>query len=248
MSVTYAAIERETLRLLSEASNSTVGEVPDGSGGVTDATSVAIVRAVNLVQDWLCRRCVALRGDGSASIPAATQSGLAGEVKFSALTMRQTGFRLWCVSDLWWNGVALRRIDEGVLRLRAPRYSVETADAATHWYERPHDGVFALYPAPRITRNVRVAGLCLPPVIVASSPSASQTSTPSFLDDARLMELLPTGCAIYLAKRLFEDPSVYSRLAHLNKQQGERVRSLYLSLPAAERERFFSTPPDIEGL
>ena len=249
MSVTVATIEREALRLLSEPLTSTVGQVPDGIGGVTDTTSVAVVRAINLVQDWLCRRCIALRGEGTVAVPPVTTSAVGTGVALSSLTMTTSGYRMWRATDVWWNNLTLKWCDEDILRIRDGRYALRVEDAATHWWSRRHAADLHLYPAPRLARSARVAGLCLPPVVTsAGSPPAGQTNAPSFASDDLLMELLPSGVAIYLAKRLFEDPSVYGRLSHLVRQMNERTGSLWQKLRQDERERHFPTAPDIEGL
>lgn len=243
MAVTFANLQREALRILGEPTNSTIGEIPDGAGAVTETTQQAVVRAMNAGQDWLCRRCIPIDKYGTFSLLKDTRA-----VAFSALTMETAGYRMWAARELYWNAQVLDEVDEDILRIRDERYLLRKDSYASKWYEDRASRTVYLYPTPTITRGVRLWGLCLPPVIVASSPATGQTATPDFIADDLLYELLPPVVAIYLAKRLFEDPSVYGRLSHIVRQVNERTRRIWQDLRAHERSEFYPDPPEVEGL
>jgi hypothetical protein len=55
-----ATLTSEVLRLLNEATNSSVGEVGDGSGTVTTTTSATIEAYLNEAIKETCRTCISI--------------------------------------------------------------------------------------------------------------------------------------------------------------------------------------------
>lgn len=240
MAVSVTTIYRQGLALLEESLGSTVGEVPDADMTVERTTQQTAIDILNMAQDWLCRTCLPLIDRGTISLSASVAA-----IDLDAVTCARH-WRLWRVEALFWGVKPMRQISRETLQLFDPLYRVKTGNAPTHWYSETGVEV-VLYPVPPVARGAVLTGLALPKRLVASSPAAGQTDNPDFAQDHLLTELLPTLLAIGLAKRMFDDPSVFGRLAHLTRQATARCLALWEALPDATRASLYPSPPDVEG-
>lgn len=239
MALSINTLRSEVYKYLNEASNSTLGQVPDGIGGTT-TTSDAVVK------DWileacnlLCRSCVYYPVTGTYTLTNGTYS----VDLISPASIVPTGTALWYPTDVF---IATRRLTHASEQsIRANNLDYKTTVATTsagilYWYRQDNFKTY-VYPGNNTGGSVSltVYGAGTPP-----TPSTDAANEISFLPDDLLKQLIATYVAMMLVYKNTDDPSIAQRAFWINQFNEGRMRlwnRLDPSLKMAHQP--FSAPP-----
>lgn len=231
MSVLVSDLITLTLAALGEPSNSTVGEVEDGQGGVTWDTNTVIIRRFGEVGDEISRTCAYLEG-----IAAGNATANRGAILLHDLApASNTHGKLWAAQSISFGGAILRRIESGRLRAQRPNYALEAASVPKNYFAE--NGQLVLYPAPMDVQEVKASGPALPPVIGGSGSSIS------WLPDDLIRILYPVGAAIRIVKSRMSDPLLTPSLAVRAPEYDDLRQRMYAGLSPDLRDAFYKLPP-----
>lgn len=206
MSVTLATLRNDALLLLNEASNSVIGDLPDGTGGVTTASTAIIDSFINEAAAELARSCVYISGSGIVSNFSGTECNYASTSVWYPMAVH-----LVTVGA----GSITRLTHTSELRARAwwPQYESLTSavtlpnghstSSPFFWWRKADQKLYIFPSATNV--DVNINGAILPPAIT-SDVSAS------FLPDDVLRNTLPVYAAMKLAMKNLDDPSLASRI------------------------------------
>lgn len=235
MAVTLTALQLETYRLLNENSNTTLGEVGDGSGS---SGSLASSSATTITQ-WLnegvydfVRACVPMNATATVSQAASTP-----RVAYTGLTMAaaysSTLVYLWYATSLSIGGTAVTFCGENELRLYNPALeNVANSVTTLYWYRHGDHGV-GIYPARTSTTTITVNGYALPKIL--GDGSGSTVTSYSFLPDDLMLRAFPAYAAAKIAMKNTDDPGMLDRMVWKDwyeQAKAEQWESLDSSLRA----------------
>lgn len=206
MAISIDTIRQETYRLLNESTNSTLGQLPTGTGGTT-VTSDATVRTYIL--DGIaniCRTCVFYPVINT--VPLA--NGSYGISTSGTTYTSPTGSELWYPTDVYISTTRLAHASEQSVRANDLNYKTTTASAVAsilYWY-RPDNNRLNVYPgnATGGSVNLIIHGCGIPAV-----PALDSTSSYDFLPDDVLRQMAASYAAMMLVMKNTDDPSVASR-------------------------------------
>jgi len=210
MSVTLLSLEQSVLNVLNEAANSSLGDLPSGTGGTTIATltesgtgASTIKSLLNEGAAELARSCFPVPDSGTLSWMSGTRTNLIAD--FAAAG----GGVIWSVRGVTFQGdsTALRYCDRSALERSDPDWMVTSTAVPVYWY---FDGPMSigLYPRPLSTGTVTVDGFAVPPPM---SDADLSSVAPWIPDD--LSHLLVWYAAARVAMKNLEDASLAPRIA-----------------------------------
>lgn len=224
MAVTVTQLIQNTLREISEATNSSLGVVGDGAGTDTVSTTTTLYDYITqAVVDW-CEVAWPIPGTASLTTWAAdTRTQMlhsltlpSGQGRLHAITAVALGSPL----------VAMDRISLEALRGNFPSMEFDASGTSLYYYAET--SFVGVYPPPGSAVAAAFRGYCVP-VKAGATDGAAITSSYSFAPDDMLLRVIPPKAACLLAEKSFEDPSVFGRLDHL--------RTRYLGYQMEQRAR-----------
>lgn len=236
---TLTVLIAETKRLLNEATDTSVGEVGTGSGGVTTQSDTTITDYINEAVNECCRTCI--------YVPAkATITQANGIINLAELTLdgnyipTATGIndasKMWFPMSVFVGATALVHCAEP--NLRAFNLSFETSTGtATHWY-RAGQYIIKTYPMPTTSTVFTVYGAGT----VANYVNGSDNIT--IIPDDLQLKCWAAYAAYKLALKNTDDPSLAQRAFWGNWYNEVRMRlwgslDSMLRMPGAP----FAVPP-----
>jgi hypothetical protein len=240
MALSIYTLRQETYKILNEASNSTLGQLPSGTGGADTASSDVVVRQFLLegIAD-LCRSCVYY--EVSAVYAVANSASQVAIVAPSSIT--PTGASMWFPTEVYVASTRLTHTSEQSLRAHNLDYRTALATTSSsigYWY-RPDNYQLKIYPGNNTgtSINITVVGAGIP-----LSPVADDTDSISLLPDDLLRQMLPQYAAIKLIMKNVDDQSMADRLGWRNWYDEHRMR-LYMRLDPAMKAPYgpYSLPP-----
>lgn len=238
-----ATLTSEVLRLLNEATNSSVGEVGDGSGTVTTTTSATIEVYLNEAIKETCRTCIYVPSKGTI-----TQSNPI--INLSSLSLDSTyvptdDSTVNNASSMWFpltvqSGLTnLTHCSEPSLRAYDPSFEATAVGTPKYWYRSGDYGI-RVYPAPSASTTFTVYGCG----VLGDISATSITVIP---DDLQL-KMWASYAAYKLALKNTDDPSVAQRAFWGNWYNEVRMRlwsqlDTFLRMPGSP----FAIPPVTGG-
>jgi hypothetical protein len=144
---------------LGEAANTTVGDLPSGTGSAASPTITTDAQIVTFLTEG-CRQLVMVgavtRYGGGTVTPAAS----ARSVDFSALTMYTTGQRLWKVLSASYNSNPIQVASREYYEVHNPLIAGQANATPERVY--PEEGGVLLAPRPAGGQVLRLEGIVLP--------------------------------------------------------------------------------------
>lgn len=206
MAISIDTIRQEAYRLLNESSNSTLGQLPTGTGGTT-ITSDATVRTYIL--DGIaniCRSCVFYPVVSTVLLANATN----GVTTIGTTTTVPLNTELWYPTDVYISTTRLAHASEQSVRANDLNYKTTTASVPAsmlYWY-RPDNNRVNIYPGNATGSSVSLImhGCGIPAV-----PGSDATNSYDFLPDDVLRQMAGSYAAMMLVMKNTDDPSVASR-------------------------------------
>jgi len=231
------ALQQDVLSRLHEAGNSTLADLPTGTGGSsTITTATQLTTYLNDGAADLCRRAFRLEETGTyANLPSGTQY-----VRWDQFSTTG-GHTLRGARTVQYNGVLLGYYDLAHLENRYPTYQTDASATPLYWYLNGERGL-GIYPTPSASNlTLKVVGVAGQPVLLASG-----SDVPSWLPSDRHHLLSLYACKM-VAKQNLEDPSVAGR-APVWEDEYERgvaamLQGLWESDPLSTMAHFPPLPP-----
>jgi hypothetical protein len=197
---TLSTLTNDVYALLNEASNSVVGDIPNGTGGTTVTTTTLIETYLNEAQNEMARSCVYIPGSN-------TTAG------FTGVDLDLSATSLWFPMSVKVGTAVLQHTSDFRLRAWQPNFETfsgtlslpngATTTSPTYWY-RKQPMTIGIFPSVS-NQTVVVYGASLPPVLSGASPA-------TFLPDDTLRNTLPVYTAMKLAMKNLDDPSLATRI------------------------------------
>ena len=206
MAISIDTIRQEVYRLLNESTNSTLGQLPTGTGGTTISSDATVKTYILDGVANICRSCVCFPVVGT--FPVA--NGLNSTSIVTAATIVPTGTQVCYVEDVYVGSTRLQHASEQSVRANDLNYkttSTATPSSILYWY-RPDNNVLSVYPGnatgSSVTLNVHGCG-------IPATPALDSTDAYSFLPDDQLRQLVASYAAMMLVMKNTDDPSIAAR-------------------------------------
>lgn len=227
MAVTLATLRNDTLTLLNEASNSVVGDFPDGVGGVTTASNTIIDGYVNEAAAELARSCVYIGGSGTVASFTGTECNYGTTSVWFPMAVHLvvpgagTVIRLTHTSEFraraWWPQYES-------LSGSVPLPNGHSTSQPYYWWRKADQKVYIFPSATAV--DVVINGASVPPEITSNASA-------SFLPDDVLRNTLPVYAATKLAMKNLDDPSLAARIQMWREWWFDSVMGLYNRLDSS---------------
>lgn len=206
MAISIEIIRQEAYRLLNEATNSTLGQLPTGTGGTTITSDETVKTYILDAIANICRTCVLYQVQGSYSI-ANGQSSIS---IMAPSSITPTSSTMWYPTDVYIGSTRLSHASEQSVRANDLSYRLTGTTASTnilYWF-RQDNYVLNVYPYNNTGASVTatVYGCGTPAV-----PATDATLAYSFLPDDLLRQMAGAYAATMLVMKNTDDPSVASR-------------------------------------
>jgi hypothetical protein len=243
MALSIDTLRAETYKILNEATNSTLGQLPNGVGGDTTTSDVAVKQFLLEGIADLCRSCVYYEVSATYTLANATSQ----VALVSPATITPTSSELWFPTDVFIGSTRLTHANEQSIRANDLSYRTTvatTAAAILYWY-RTDNYQLKAYPGNNTgsSQTLIVYGAGIP-----APPAADATNSISFLPDDLLRQVVPQYAAIKLIMKNVDDQSMADRMMWRSWYDEHRMR-LYMRLDPALKAPFgpFSLPPVLQG-
>lgn len=239
MALSIDTLRAETYKILNEASNSTVGQLPDGVGGDTSTSNANVKQFLLEGISDLCRSCVYNEVSATYTLLNATSK----VALVSPATITPTGSEMWFPTDVFIGSTRLTHANEQSIRANDLSYrtTVATAPANILYWYRSDNYQLKAYPGNSTgsSQTLIVYGAGIPP-----APSTDAANEISFLPDDLLRQVVPQYAAIKLIMKNVDDQSMADRMMWRSWYDEHRMR-LYMRLDPALKAPFgpFALPP-----
>jgi hypothetical protein len=243
MALSIDTLRAETYKILNEATNSTLGQLPNGVGGDTTTSDVAVKQFLLEGIADLCRSCVYYEVSATYTLANATSQ----VALVTPATITPATAELWFPTDVFIGPTRLTHANEQSIRANDLSYrtNVTTAVADILYWYRSDNYVLKAYPGNNTgsSQTLTVYGAGIPP-----PPAADATNSISFLPDDLLRQVVPQYAAIKLIMKNVDDQSMADRMMWRSWYDEHRMR-LYMRLDPALKAPFgpFSLPPVLQG-
>lgn len=251
---TANALYLETLRLLNESGDSSLGELGDGSGAVSILTSTTITDYLNEAIAETCRSCVYVSAKSSAvtqTNPIINLQGLAVDNTYiptpspvlPITVISNDAVAIWFPLTVIAGSTSLVHCSEPTLRAYSPTFEADATGTPKYWFRNGQNSI-RIYPAPSSSTTFTVYGCGVLDDLVPLNATTDITILP---DDVQL-KMWASYAAYKLALKNTDDPSVSQRAFWGNWYNETRMRlwaSLdhFLKLPGSP----FAIPPVTGG-
>jgi hypothetical protein len=237
---TLTTLTTEVLRLLNEATNSSLGEVGDGSGNVSVTTQATITAYLDEAIKESCRTCIYVPAKGTVT-PSGYVINLA-DISMDSNIIDGTGSdatAIWFPLTVMSGATPLTHCNEFTLRAYSPNFETEGTGTPKYWY-RISDYQIGIYPKPNTVPTFTIWGAG-----VLGTPGA--TSITIIPDDLQL-KMWASYAAYKLALKNTDDPSVTQRVFWGDWYNEVRMRlwgqlDYFLKMPGNP----FAIPPVTNG-
>lgn len=246
---TANALYQETLRLLNESLNSSLGELGDGTGLVQTITSTTINDYLNEAVAETCRSCIYVPAKGTVTqtnpiinLHDLTMSSTYVETPLSP-NESNDAVGMWFPLTVVAGSTSLVHCSEPTLRAYNPTFEADATGTPKYWYRNGQNNI-RVYPAPSTSTAFTIYGCGTIAPLVALNTSINITIIP---DDVQL-KMWASYAAYKLALKNTDDPSVAQRAFWGNWYNEARMRlwasmDHWLKLPGSP----FAIPPVTGG-
>ena len=233
----------ETIRLLNESTDTSLGEVGDGSGIVSVTSTQTITTYLNEAVKECCRTCIYVPAKGSVtqSNPLINLSDISCDNNYVP-TISSTvndATALWFPLTVMAGTTALTHCSEPTLRAYSPSFESDATGVSKYWLRQGDYGI-RIYPAPTTSTVFTIYGAGT----VGNLGADSLTIIP---DDIQL-KMFPAYAAYKLVLKNTDDPSIAARSFWGNWYNESRMRlwsqlDHFLKMPGSP----FAIPPVTGG-
>jgi hypothetical protein len=245
MAQTIAQLRKETLKLLNEATNSTLGVVSSGTGTVAvgNESDASINQFLMEGIAEMCRTCVAIPAVGTYTVGANTRTFYLKDVAVSNPVLGA----IWFPTDVYISGTRLIHASESSVRANDLTYASAVTSVATdvqYWY-RYDNYAISLYPYNSTTSmSTTVHGYGVPNTDLTGIAGTDDLKSYSFIPDDLLRQTIPAYAAVKLVLKNLDDPTLAERMTWRNWYNEGRMK-LYLQLDSGLRQTGgpFAIPP-----
>lgn len=245
MAQTIAQLRKETLKLLNEATNSTLGVVSSGTGTVAvgNESDASINQFLMEGIAEMCRTCVAIPAVGTYTVGANTRTFYLKDVSVSNPVLGA----IWFPTDVYISGTRLIHASESSVRANDLTYAsaVTTVAADVQYWYRHDNYAISLYPYNSSTSMAAtVHGYGVPNTDLTGIAGTDDLKSYSFIPDDLLRQTIPAYAAVKLVLKNLDDPTLAERMTWRNWYNEGRMK-LYLQLDAGLRQTGgpFAIPP-----
>ncbi len=245
MAQTIAQLRKETLKLLNEATNSTLGVVSSGTGTVAvgNESDASINQFLMEGIAEMCRTCVAIPAVGTYTVGANTRTFYLKDVTVSNPVLGA----IWFPTDVYISGTRLIHASESSVRANDLTYAsaVTTVAADVQYWYRHDNYAISLYPYNSTTSmSATVHGYGVPNTDLTGISGTDDLKSYSFIPDDLLRQTIPAYAAVKLVLKNLDDPTLAERMTWRNWYNEGRMK-LYLQLDAGLRQTGgpFAIPP-----
>lgn len=247
---TASALYKETLRLLNESLDSSLGELGDGTGLVDTLTDTTVTDYLNEAIAETCRTCVYIPAKGSSASQTNPIINLHDLTIDSAYVLSPLGINesndatsIWFPLTVVAGSTSLVHCSEPTLRAYSPTFEADAAGTPKYWYRNGQNSI-RVYPAPSAGTVFTVYGCGVIADLVANNTSVNVTILP---EDVQL-KMWASYAAYKIALKNTDDPSVAQRAFWGNWYNEARMRlwagmDHFLKLPGSP----FAIPPVTGG-
>lgn len=250
---TALTLYNEVIRLLNESTDSSLGEVGDGSGTVTVETPQTIVAYLNEAINECCRTCIYVPAKATItqSNPIINLSDVACNSAYveTPADKQNDALRLWFPLTVVWNSIPLVHCSEPTLRAYSPSFESEGTATPKYWY-RLGDYSLRLYPSPPTNQQITVygAGTLTGFDIPASGVLPDDVTSITVIPDDIQLKMWSCYAAYRLVLKNTDDPSIAARSFWGNWYNESRMRlwsqlDTFLKMPGSP----FAIPPVTGG-
>lgn len=248
---TASALLQETLRLLNETSldSSSLGELGNGSGGISVTTSTTITDYLNEAIAETCRSCVYVPGKGTITqtnpIINLHDLSMVGAYVETPGTSNELNdaVGIWFPLIVMAGSTGLIHCSEPTLRAYSQNFEADATGTPKYWFRNGQNNI-RVYPAPASSTAFTVYGCGVIGNLTANNSSVNITILP---DDTQL-KMWACYAAYKIALKNTDDPSVAQRAFWGNWYNETRMRlwasmDHFLKLPGSP----FAIPPVTGG-
>lgn len=250
---TAETLYKETLRLLNESLDSSLGELGDGSGLIDTATNVTITDYLNEAIAETCRTCIYVPAKGASTTqtnPVINLHDLTVDANYlltPTLTppsvISNDATTLWFPLTVVAGTTSLVHCSEPTLRAYSPSFEADATGTPKYWYRNGQNSI-RVYPAPSATTVFTVYGCGVIADLVANDTNVNITIIP---DDLQV-KMWPAYAAYKIALKNTDDQSVAQRALWGNWYNEARMRlwaglDHFLKLPGSP----YAIPPVTSG-
>jgi hypothetical protein len=258
---TALALYNETIRLLNESYDSSLGEVGNGSGTAQVFTPQTIIAYINEAVNECCRTCIYVPAKATItqSNPIVNLSDVVCDAAYvptptftppPTITVQNDANKLWFPLTVVAGTTSLIHCSEPTLRAYSPSFESDAVGTAKYWY-RLGDYSLRLYPSPATSQAITVygagtlAGFTIPPDDVTPP---DDTLTITVIPDDLQLRMWAAYAAYKLVLKNTDDPSIASRSFWGNWYNESRMRlwsqlDTFLKMPGSP----FAIPPVTGG-
>lgn len=246
---TASALYEETLRLLNESLDSSLGELGDGTGLVQTTTDTTITDYLNEAIAETCRTCVYVPAKGTVtqSNPIINLHDLSPDANYVPTPLAPNesndATEIWFPLTVVAGTTSLVHCSEPTLRAYSPTFEADALGTPKYWYRNGQNNI-RVYPAPLTSTLFTVYGCGIIADLVPNDTSTNVTILP---DDLQL-KMWASYAAYKIALKNTDDPSVAQRAFWGNWYNEARMRlwaglDHFLKLPGSP----FAIPPVTGG-
>lgn len=236
---TLQALKDEVIRLLNEATNSSIGEVGDGTGNVIVDTDTTLETYLNEAVAETCRTCIYVPARGSVTqtehiINLSDLSCLPTYVPTTGGTVNDAT-AIWFPMTVMAGSTPLVHCSEPTLRAYSPAYEADASGTPKYWF-RQGDYTIQVYPRPSASTVYTVWG--------AGTVGGLSADTMTIIPDDLQLKMWASYAAYKIALKNTDDPSLAQRAFWANWYNECRMRlwgqlDHFLKVPGSP----FAIPP-----
>lgn len=236
---TLQALKDEVIRLLNEASNTSIGEVGDGTGTVVVDTDTTLETYLNEAVKETCRTCIYVPARGSVTqtehiINLSDLSCLPTYVPTTGGTVNDAT-AIWFPMTVMAGSTPLIHCSEPTLRAYSPAYEADASGTPKYWF-RQGDYTIQVYPRPSASTVYTVWG--------AGTVGGLSADTMTIIPDDLQLKMWASYAAYKIALKNTDDPSLAQRAFWANWYNECRMRlwgqlDHFLKIPGSP----FAIPP-----
>ena len=251
---TSQALYKETLRLLNESLDSSLGELGTGIGTVDTTTQITITDYLNEAIAESCRTCVYIPAKGvsaSQTSPIVNLQDLTVDGAYvptptpvlPITVISNDAVAIWFPITVVAGSTSLVHCSEPTLRAYSASFESDAVGTPKYWYRNGMNSI-RVYPAPTTSTVFTVYGCG----VIANLVSANATTNVTILPDDVQLKMWSSYAAYKLALKNTDDPSVAQRAFWGNWYNETRMRlwagmDHWLKLPGSP----FAIPPVTGG-
>ena len=233
----------ETIRLLNESTDTSLGEVGDGSGNVTTTSIATIEDYLNEAVQECCRTCIYVPAKGSITQTSAivNMSDIICDGTYVPTQPNTVNdaLAIWFPLTVMAGSTALVHCSEPTLRAYSPSFESDATGTPKYWF-RQSDYTIRIYPTPATSTTFTVYG--------AGTVGGLSADTLTIIPDDIQLKMFPAYAAYKLVLKNTDDPSIAARSFWGNWYNESRMRlwsqlDHFLKMPGSP----FAIPPVTGG-